>query len=324
MNKRRTFPLPWRRALLGLTAAALLAGGPAQAESYPDEPVDWIVMWRAGGGADTATRTFTGAFERLTGAEIVVQNMPGGGGAIGYTAAKAADPDGYTLVTIQGDLPKYEPMQVAPIKIDDFDILAGFAYQSPVVVVRADAPWQTLEEFVSDAKTNPGKYSIGTTDLGGIFHQPMVLWEDAAGFEAQPVVLEGSQQQVVSLLGGHTDAAITWVKAAAPYVAEGDLRYLGYMASERNPDFPEVPTLKELGYAVVSEHPYGVGAPAGVPEEVKTVILAGAETVWDDPDFQAQLAKQGLSVLRLDGAAYRKHLLTMQEDLAKALALMQQ
>lgn len=176
---------PSRQSILrycSIAAAAALAisVGAEPAQAYPDRPIEFIVMWPAGGGADTATRIFTERLEQVLATDIVVRNMPGGGGSIGYTAAKAATPDGYTLTVIQGDLPKYEPMGLAPIAIDDFDIFAGFAFQSPMLVVRGDSEWESLEDFVAAAKANPGSISVGTTDIGGVFHQPLVLFTESA------------------------------------------------------------------------------------------------------------------------------------------------
>ncbi|MCF3933393.1 tripartite tricarboxylate transporter substrate binding protein [Acuticoccus sp. M5D2P5] len=312
---------------LAATAVALTLSSPSPVlaqDDYPTKAVDWVVMWRAGGGADSASRTFIERLEPILGEDIVVKNITGGGGGIGYMAAKTAKADGYTLVTIQGDLPKFEPMGLAPIALADFDIIAGYAFQSPMIVVSADSPYETLDAFVAAAKDAPGSISVGTTDIGGVFHQPLVLFEDAAGIETRAVALEGSSQQTVNLLGGNTDAAVTWVKATAPYVEEGKLRYLAYMASERHPDFPDIPTVSELGYDVVWEHPYGVGAPAGIPDAAKAKIEAAAKEIWEDPSFQEKLDQQGLTVLRMGSADYTEHMKKMQADMEKAIGLIQQ
>jgi len=129
---------------------------PLAAADYPKKSIEWIVMWRAGGGADTATRMFIKYFQNIIGQQVIVKNITGGGGSIGYLAALQAKPDGYSLVTIQGDLPKFTPMKLAPIAIDDFDIIGGFAYQSPIIIARKDAPWNSIADFEADAKKNPG------------------------------------------------------------------------------------------------------------------------------------------------------------------------
>ncbi|WP_157962021.1 tripartite tricarboxylate transporter substrate binding protein [Acuticoccus kandeliae] len=307
---------------VALAASLAIAAPAAHAQtSYPEKAVDWIVMWRAGGGADTATRTFTDRLETVLGEDIIVKNITGGGGGIGYTAAKSAKADGYTLVTIQGDLPKFEPMGLAPIAVSDFDIIAGFAYQSPMIVVGADSPYETLDDLIAAAKDAPGTIAVATTDIGGVFHQPLVLFDEAAGIETRAVAFEGSAQQAVNLMGGNVDAAVTWVKATAPYVEEGKLKYLGYMSAERHPDYPDVPTLAELGYDVIWQHPYGVGAPAGIPDEAKAKLEAAAAEIRSDPEFAAALEKQGLSVLNMDSEAYAQHIARMQSDMERAIEL---
>ncbi len=313
-----------RRQFIAGSAAMLGAGALARvghAAAYPEKNIEWVCMWKTGGGADVATRIFSGQLEKILKKEIVVKNITGGGGSIGYATAKAAKPDGYTLVTLQGDLPKYKPMGLAPIDIDDFDSIAGFAFQSPVIVVRADSPWKTLKDFIDDAKKNPDKYAVGVTDIGGVFHQPLVLFSAAAGFKAKAVTYEGSPQQTVALLGKHVDALVTWLKPNIPYVKDGKVRFLGYMASKRDAEFKDMPTAKELGYDVVWEHPYGVGAPKGTPAEAKAVLADAARKIWELPDFNSALDKLGLSVLRMDGPAYNAHLKRMQADMAKAVAL---
>ncbi|MBW1698426.1 MAG: tripartite tricarboxylate transporter substrate binding protein [Deltaproteobacteria bacterium] len=297
-------------------------GGVVNAASkYPKKNIKWIVMWRAGGGADTATRIFIKQFEKFIGKKAIVNNITGGAATVGYLAAKTAKPDGYTLVTIQGDLPKFEIMKLAPIAIDDFDILPSFAYQSPVIAVRADAPWKTVEDFVADAQKRPEKIAVGITDIGGIYHQPLVLWEEMAGFRIKPVFHKSSPAQTASLLGGHVDANITWVRPNISYVKEGKIRFLAYMSIRRHPDYPDVPTLREKGWDVHYEHPYGVGGPKGLPEEVKKIISEATMKVWDVPEFEKDLAKVGLSVFRLDGPAYTRHIKNMQKNSARAIKI---
>jgi len=302
-------------------ALLALAAAPASAQ-YPTKSMEWTVMWPSGGGADTATRTFTKYLEAELGQKIIVKNVAGGGASIGYITAKQARPDGYGLVTIQGDLPKFEPMNLAPIKVDDFDIVAGFAVQSPIIVVRADAPWKTLQDFVEDAKRNPGQRTIGVSDIGGVHHQPVVLWAKAAGIKVRAVAHAGSPQMNAAILGGHVDLISSYVRPASPYVQEGKLRFLGYFGAERPEEFPNVPTFRELGYDIVWEQPYGVGGPKGLPSQAKDRLAAASKAIWDKPEFKAELAKLGLEVYRRDGADLRKSLLDMQAGIAEVIRIL--
>lgn len=317
MRIGRSFAHMGIAAIAGV-ALTLVAASPASAQ-YPTKSVDWVVMWPSGGGADTATRTFTKYLEAELGQKIVIKNVVGGGASIGYLTAKQARPDGYGLVTIQGDLPKFEPMKLAPIKVDDFDIIAGFAVQSPVIVARADSPWKTIKEFVEDAKRHPGQRTIGVSDIGGVHHQPIVLWAKAVGITVRAIAHSGSPQMNAAILGGHVDLVSSYIRPATPYVKEGKLRFLGYFGAQRPEEFPDVPTFKELGYDVVWEQPYGVGGPKGLPSEAKDRIAAASKAIWGKPEFKEDLAKLGLEVYQQDGAALRSSLVKMQSGIAEVI-----
>lgn len=306
------------------TAAAFTMGAsaPAMAQDYPSRSLDWVVMWSAGGGADTATRVFTRHLEEELGQSIVVRNVTGGGGSIGYLEAQRQRPDGHHLVTIQGDLPKFNPMQLAPIEIDDFDHIAGFAVQSPIIIVRADSPWETLEDFVEDARANPGQRTIGVSDIGGVHHQPVVLWAEQAGIEIQAVAHDGSPQMNAAILGGHVDAISSYVRPAAPYVDEGQLKFLGYFGSTPPSAFPDVPTFLDLGYDVVWDQPYGMGAPAGIPDEARQKLAEAAERIWAKPEFVEELANLGLDLYDASGEEMREALLEMQTGIARVLEIL--
>lgn len=306
--------------LLGLAAAAL--AGPAAAQQYPTKAIEWIVMWSAGGGADTATRTFTRPLEAELGQKIVVKNIVGGGGSIGYLTAKQSRPDGYNLVTIQGDLPKFAPMQLAEIKVENFDIIGGFAAQSPIIVARGDSPWKTLQEFIDDAKRNPGKRTIGVSDIGGVHHQPVVLWAKAAGIQIRAVAHAGSPQMNAAILGGHVDLVASYIRPAAPYVKEGKLRFLGYFGANRPEDYPNTPTFKELGYDIVWEQPYGLGGPAGIPEVARTKLAAAAAKIRKTPQFKQELGNLGLEVYDKNGPEFRSYLLEMQDDIGDVMKIL--
>jgi tripartite-type tricarboxylate transporter receptor subunit TctC len=308
-----------------VSACGLMAvgSGVALAQQYPTRAIDWIVMWSAGGGADTATRTFTKYLESDLGQKIVVRNVTGGGGSIGYMTSMQTRPDGYNLVTVQGDLAKFTPMKLASIKIDNFDIIGGFAFQSPIIIARADSPWKTLKDFIEDAKKNPGKRTIGVSDIGGAHHQPVVLWAKAAGVDVRAVAHAGSPQMNAALLGGHVDLIASYIRPAKPYVKEGTLKFLAYFGSRRPDEFPDTPTFKELGYDVVWEQPYGIGGPAGIPAEIKEKLAAASARVRAKPEFKKDLENLGLEVYDVDGAQFKAGLVKMQEGIGEVMMILQ-
>lgn len=300
----------------------VLATTASAADGYPSKNINWVVMWSAGGGADTATRTFTKYLEEELDQKIIIKNIVGGGASIGYLTAKSSRKDGYNLVTIQGDLPKYLPMELAPINIDDFDIIASFAVQSPILIARADSPWKDLAAFVEDAKRNPGKFTIGVSDIGGVHHQPLVLWAEEAGIDIRVMAHSGSPQMNAAILGGHVDLISSYVRPALPYIKEGDLQSLGYFGTSRPTELPDTPTFKELGYDVVWEQPYGLGGPAGMPEAAIQKLTEATKKVWDNPKFSADLSKLGLDPYFISGPELKQNLTRMQKDIGEILQIL--
>ena len=318
----RSYRIKLSCLIAGLTAWAVCLFptlAPA-ADQYPSRSIEWIVMWPAGGGADTATRTFTKYLEKELKQTIVIKNVVGGGGAAGYITAKQARPDGYTLVTIQGDLPKFVPAKLAPIKIDDFDSIAGFAVQSPILIVRADSPWKTLSDFIAAAKKKPDQLTVGVSDIGGVHHQPIVLWSKAVGIHLRAVAHKGSPQMNAAILGGHVDAVSSYIRPAIPYIKQGTLRPLAYFGAKRPLALPQTPTFKELGYNIVWNQPYGMGGPAGLPANVKAVLAKAAAAVNANPEFQKDLAKLGLEAYPVTGAELRQDLIDSQKGIAQVIA----
>jgi len=321
MWSHRLRPRIWVLAAL----ASIVGVGTANwavAQQYPAKSIEWIVMWSAGGGADTATRTFTKYFEREIGQKVVVKNVTGGGGSIGYMTSMQTRPDGYNLVTVQGDLAKFAPMKLAAIKIQDFDVIGGFAFQSPIIIARSDSPWKTMKDFIEDAKKNPGKRTIGVSDIGGAHHQPVVLWAKAAGLDIRAVAHAGSPQMNAALLGGHVDVIASYIRPAKPYVKEGKLRFLGYFGAKRPAEFPDTPTFKEMGYDVVWEQPYGIGGPAGIPDGIKATLSAATAKVRSNPAFKSDLEKLGLEVYDVNGPEFKNSLVKMQNGIAEVIGIL--
>jgi tripartite-type tricarboxylate transporter receptor subunit TctC len=306
--------------LLGFAAAAIAER--AAAQQYPAKSIEWIVMWPAGGGADTATRTLLRHLEPELGQKVVVKNVVGGGGSIGYMTSKQARPDGYSLVTINADLPKFMPMQLASIKVEDFDIIRSFAGQSPIIIARADSPWKTLQDFIDDAKRNPGQRTIGVSDIGGIHHQPIVLWAKAAGIKVRAIAHAGSPQMNAAILGGHVDLVSSYVRPAAPYIKEGKLRFLGYFGAKRLEDYPDTPTFRELGYDIVWDMPYGVGSPAGIPDQAKAHLAATTGKVLKKPELKRELGNLGLQILDLEGPAFQAYLGKLQTEIGNVVSVL--
>jgi tripartite-type tricarboxylate transporter receptor subunit TctC len=296
----------------------LAIAGAAFGAEYPTQSIKWVVMWRAGGGMDSYTRVFTKYMEKELGQNIIVQNITGGGGAIGYTAAKARKPDGYSLVSISSDMLRYKMMGTADIGLDDFDILLAFAYRSPIVVVRADSPFKTLADLVVAAKKKPGSLTVGVSDIGGYHHIPLMQFADSAGIKVRAVAHSGTTKITAGIMGGHLDFAVSSLKPTTPYLTTGKIRVLAHFGEGPIEALPGVPSMKKLGYNAKWGAYGGFGAPKGLTNKVKQTLMKAAKKVWSKPEFQSKLVKLGNSVIWQTD--YREILLSLQSGQKKALA----
>ena len=294
-----------RRGALALAAAAPLAR-PALAQSgFPNRPIRLLVPWPAGGSADTQFRMLGDLASRSLGQPIVVENRPGASGTLGAQAVKDARPDGYTLTQMPISVFRLPHMMDRP----NFDPLKDFTYVIHLtgylfgVVVRADSPWRTWQEFLAHAKANPGKVSYGTPGVGSTLHITMERIAEAQGIEFLHVPFRGGADTSQALLSGAIDAqadSTGW----APLVDDGKFRLLVTWGAERARRYPEVPTLRETGTDIVSASPYGIVGPKGMDPGVVRVLHDTFKEALHDPAHVAVLQRYDMPVVYMDSAAY--------------------
>lgn len=306
----RTFPRTRRavrRSLLALfaCAAGLLAIAPAAlAQKFPSKPITLICPWPVGGTSDLVLRAFAEAAGRQLGQPIVIENKPGASGTMGAVAMVSARPDGYRLTQTPISLfrlPHLQKVAFDPLK--DITYIIGLTGYTFGVVVRADAPWKTFEEMLDWAKAHPGKLAYGTPGAGTSLHITMEEIAATLGIRLLHVPYKGSADNLQALLGGHTMAMVDstgW----APQVDARQARLLVTWGTERTRRWPQVPTLKELGYGIVSVSPYGIGGPRGMdPAVVKTLHDAFLRAT-DDPVYLKTLERYDQTVLYMSSKEY--------------------
>lgn len=303
MRKRR---LP-TELVLSLMAAMLAwpLQGPAIADDFQTGPIRIIVPFGAGGSNDITTRALAAATEKHLGRPIIIENVTGAGGVIGANAIVSARPDGHTNGT------SVVSMLVAPyLKNAHYDATKDFTYIIAVmgftygVVVRKDAPWKTFEEFLADARLNPGKISYGTPGVGTLQHLTMERIAKLQGTKWVSVPFRGDPDAINSLLGGNIDAVAT-TSSWGPYVDSGDLRLLVTWGAERAKSWPSVPTLRESGVDLVVNAPYGLAGPKGMDPKLVKILHDAFRKGMADPDFAATLARLNEDPFYLDPDAYR-------------------
>lgn len=286
----------------------------AQAE-FPERPITMIVAYSAGGGTDVAARSLAPFIETYLGGSITVVNKPGAGGEVGFTEISQAEPDGYTIgflntpnlvtIPIERDT-RYELENFSPIAnvVDD---PGGFH-------VRQESEFQTLEALIAYAKENPNAVTFGTTGIGSDDHLAALALQRQAGIEMTHVPFPGASAVRAALLGGHITLGVFNMGEAVSYAEEGLIRSLGQMAEERWSEMPEVPTFREQGYDIVQGSTRGIGAPAGVPEEILQQVAAAIEKAINDPEFQKVAAEQSLPLRFLAPDAYKTMLKTARDS----------
>ena len=287
--------------------SALAAPSLARAQSFPNRPIKLVIPWPPGASADAFLRVMAEQTGKRLGQSMVPDNKPGANASLSGVALKDAKPDGYTLgqlhtgtfrAALMADKPPYDPLA-------DFTFIIQLSGSVHGIVVRADAPWKTFEEFVAEAKAKPGKLTYGTFGQASIQNLVMVDLQQRLGVEMTHVPYKGGGELYNGLLGSQIDAiadASGWI----PLVQGGKFKLLVVWGSRRMPLFPDVRTLTEAGIDLVVNSPYGVGGPRGMdPAVVKTLHDAMKDALFS-PEVQAVMATFNMPTLYLDTAAYDK------------------
>ena len=292
-----------RSAAFGLALSMTASYVHAQ-QGYPERPVTLLIPYTAGGPTDISSRVAAEAVSRVLGKRITVDNRPGAGGALAASnMAQSARPDGYTLavtpITVLR-LPHISNVAFNPITDLTWIInLAGYQFG---VVVRADSPWKTWQEFVTYAKANPGKVTYASPGFGTTLHITMEQIGERDGIKWTQVPFKGTADSVVALRGGHVMALTGSVPAEQ--IEAGLFRTLVTWGERRPARHPNAPTLKELGYGIVTNSPYGVTGPKGMDSTIVKTLHDAFKSTLDDPAFLKTLDRLGHDPFYMSGDDY--------------------
>jgi tripartite-type tricarboxylate transporter receptor subunit TctC len=250
------------------------------AEHYPDRPIQFIVSNVAGATMDVSARILAMELEKILGTTIVVVNKPGAATVLGTEATVRAKKDGYTiLITGSSSMtfaPITSPESVHYDPAKDLEFLGLFYYFPNTITVRTDSPWKTFPEFVDYSKKNPGKIRVSTTGVGSGPHFVVEMIQAITGAQLTHVPFKGGESVVTAVLGGHVEATCDNVQKLKPHVDSGKLRFL--LITTKMADLPNVPTITEFGYKQgLLTSWFGIFAPAGIPEDVKRVLVPAIE-----------------------------------------------
>jgi tripartite-type tricarboxylate transporter receptor subunit TctC len=277
------------RTMIAVAVLVALTGAAWAQEPYPARPVTIVVAFPPGGLADLTARPLATALERILRQPVVVTNKPGAAGAVGNHFVATSKPDGYTLLMALvsiSTLPEVDKLfgRTPNYTIDQFVGIARLNAEPSVITVRGNAPWKTLKDVVEDAKRRPNQIVHTSSGLYGASHVPFAMFLHAAGITMRHLPTTGGGPMMTALLGSHADIVASVPTLVAPHMPTAQVRLLAHTGTARLPAFPDVPSMKELGYDVEYAAWAGLVAPKGVPAAVLKTLGDAVRQAIKEPE----------------------------------------
>ncbi|WP_245698200.1 Bug family tripartite tricarboxylate transporter substrate binding protein [Dendrosporobacter quercicolus] len=271
----------------------------AVAEKYPDKAITLIVPYTAGGANDMMARAMGKVAYQHLGQNIIIKNVPGAGGILGWNELVESGEDGYTLGTVTtsallqsayGTTGYHYPSAIDP--------LVQIMELPSVIVVRSDSDWNNINDLINYARQHPGAVKYGHGGLGGVTHVVGEMTAKKVGVNLSQVPFKGDSEALAALLGGHIQVQFSSPPMLQEHIKSGTIKALGVTSMKRmnDPVFSNVPTLQEQGVDVVLSIFWGIGAHKGMPPEIKAKLLAGLEKTVNDPEYIENMRKLGMEV----------------------------
>jgi tripartite-type tricarboxylate transporter receptor subunit TctC len=273
------------KMFVGLGTLLLLVPILTFAQPYPTKPINLIVTFAPGGTLDTSTRILASKAEKFLGQPIIVSNVGGGAGSVALGQVAKKRPDGYDITSCTSTgLIRIPQLRAVPYSLEDFVPIMHFTAVQSGVVVKTDSPYKTFKDLIEYARKNPGKVNYATSGAGSPMHMAMEYVAEKEGIQWTHVPYAGGAPGLAAVLGGHVTAmsdSTEWL----PHVKEGSLRLLVTHGERRMKAFPNVPTLRELGYDFINETVFMIAAPKGTPPATVKKLDEAFHKAMDDPEF---------------------------------------
>ncbi len=289
---------PFRIPRLAPVLAALVAAVStlAFAAGYPEKPVQYLIPFPAGGESDVAARLQQQVFSQKFKQEMVVVNRAGGGGALVWQQLNSLPGDGYTIAGINLPHVVLQPLDGSvAYKTDEMTPVYWFHYTPDALIVPADSPFKTFQDFLKAAKAEPGKLSIAGSALFSANHVAHARLNRDFGIKTEYVPFKGTGDLIASVLGNHVAATISYTTLAIQQ--KGKMRMLAVATAQRVPQFPDVPTFRELGVDWIDGAYRGVAVPRSTPEPVRKQVSDMMDAVNKDPELRRKMADGGFEVI---------------------------
>jgi tripartite-type tricarboxylate transporter receptor subunit TctC len=295
-------------------------GQPVKAQNYPNQPIQLVVPMAPGDTVDLSGRAIAAEMEKILKTPVVTINKPGGGSTIGANYAARAKKDGYTVLFANSNIyyaAAMDPETVPYNPLTDLEPLC-LAVSVPLTIpVLADSPWKTFQELMTYMKQNPGKIRGSSSGVGSVGHFNFEVIRIETGNTITMIPYKGASPAMVALLGGHVETSTLSLSLIAPHVQAGKLRIL--LISQKSPEYPKIPTLKELGYKrdIMSVR-FAFYVQAGLPDSVKKVLVPAIQKSIKAPEVVKAIQNMGAIEDFVPGEEFKK-MMTEEYDMAQQL-----
>lgn len=297
--------------LISALAVVFLAGSAVLAADYPKKSISVLQGFKAGGGSDALAQLTQPFLEKSIGETFVNQYIPGATGAIAWTKlAKASRNDGYTISITNTPMlvTNYIMNKEITYNINEMDPIANVVTDPGIIVVSNDSPYKNVQEFLDAVRAKPGEITVGNSGVGGDDFFTTLIAEKKTGLKFQMIPFQGDGPSWQAAMGGKIDASFNNLGITYPQLKAGNLRALALFAAKRNPVLPDVPTMKELGYDIVSGSSRGYSAPKGIPAEARDALIKAFKEMGENKDFQKTAEERAFTLDMMYGDEYTDYL----------------
>jgi tripartite-type tricarboxylate transporter receptor subunit TctC len=281
--------------VVALLVCGVAASFASAQQTFPTRAITIIVPWSAGGGTDVLARALARSGQEHLGVPVVVENRPGGSGAVGLGEVLTARPDGYTLAILPVELAFLSQTGIYPFSFDNFTKIMNLNTDPAALTVKAGR-FQDVDEFISYARANPGALKVGHSGTGLLWHLAAGTLALEADIDLVYVPFDGAAPAQAALIGGHIDAITVSGAEVSAQVRAGELQILAMMGESRLEIFPDVPTLRELGIDVNINTFRGLGGPRDIPADRVAILHDAFKKMMEEPEFISTLENMGLGI----------------------------
>ena len=289
---------------MSLVAIFFMTGSVVLAEEYPSKGVNYVIPFGPGGESDITARHQQPFFKKLFGQDLIISYKPGGGGAVGWAQLNKMKGDGYNIMGINLPHIIVKPQEKA-VGFTTEDITGVYMchYTPDAIVVTNDSEFKTLDDLIAYAKENPGKITFSGSGKGTANHLAQLRFDKMAGIKTTYVAFKGTGAAVTALLGKQVMAEWGYTSVGAKQAEKA--RMLAVAMDERHPEFPDVPTFKELGFDLISGAFRGIAVPKSTPEDIRIKLSDMIGQINADPEFRKRMEADGMALLDVDYKGYQ-------------------